>query len=160
MGLKVNTKYDGQGVYAIICISELKAYVGSSSNIRKRAKAHQTALKRGKHPVIELQKDYNKGLNFDFVILEKSEEYDTRKLLFKEYCHMYKLLNGDFELYNISCCRGENRIEQRANLQSVITQYATVLYASDSYKMLDKKYHGLGGWKISKSYRNRHTPEE
>lgn len=74
--------YSGCGVYAIVNAEDFKCYVGISRNISKRAKSHLQALKSGKHPNLNLQKDANKNLRF--VILhrfgDKSREYLPKEL--------------------------------------------------------------------------------
>lgn len=100
MSFRINTKYNGPGVYAIIDIRNFKAYIGSSCRILNRAKQHLNLLKTGKHNTELLQNDYNNKCNFVFVVLEKCNNISDRKLLFKEYCYMYSIMNEGFTLYN------------------------------------------------------------
>lgn len=104
--------YSGCGVYAIINIIDFKAYVGSSRNIRKRAREHLHELKNKSHSSKELQKDFDKKLRF--VVLKKLENgTDKSKLRIAEYSLMLKMLQQDFELYNTIPFSGvENRKEQ------------------------------------------------
>lgn len=59
------------GIYSIFCLANNKSYIGSSVCIRKRFIAHRTALLRGTHRNIHLQRAWNKyGENkFEFQIL-------------------------------------------------------------------------------------------
>lgn len=52
------------GVYIILNLRNYKCYIGSSKNIKKRLKEHETALKNGQHKTKEMQKDYNDGCDF------------------------------------------------------------------------------------------------
>lgn len=42
MSYKIKTKYEGQGVYAIFNRDQYKVYVGSTQEILRRAKNHQS----------------------------------------------------------------------------------------------------------------------
>ncbi len=159
MGLNIRTKYNGQGIYAIVNIRDLKVYIGSTDNIRARGKNHECTLKAGQHPNKELQKDYNDNKKLDFVLLEKTNYYDNRRL-FSEYCYMYEMLQDDFKLYNIMGCRGQNKNEQLRNLEEIITRYACSYFTDNAHAILDKKYHGLAGYKISRTYRERQQTKD
>lgn len=98
--------YSGCGVYAIINILDFKAYVGSSGNLKRRAYRHFRDLKEGKHYIDELQKDSCKGLRF--VILDKYDDIDKGKLRIAEYVFMLKMLDQNFDLYNINPFKGYN----------------------------------------------------
>lgn len=81
---------DNKYVYLLTNDRNGKTYVGSSLNPKCRYEKHIQALKRGDHPVKELQNDFNKyGVNaFSFHIVglvteysTKSEEYQWMKVL-------------------------------------------------------------------------------
>lgn len=101
MSLQIYTKYEGPGVYAIIDSYNFKVYVGSTGNIRKRGKQHETALKRNDHPIKELQDDFNnkRKYHFDFIVLEKCN-CSTRRRLLKEYLYLYQFIEEGFCVYN------------------------------------------------------------
>lgn len=99
MSFNIRTKYEGPGVYAIIDIDNFCAYVGSADNILRRAKSHKSSLKSGKHHAEKLQKDFNSKHKFDFVLIEKTN-CSQRKRLLKEYCYIYEMLQAGFILYN------------------------------------------------------------
>lgn len=88
--------YTGGGVYAILNIEDRKAYIGQSSNIKKRADQHEKALMNGTHQ--------NKGLNLDrgkklkFIILKKIDDHDFRRIL--ECVCIHSFLSHKVKLYN------------------------------------------------------------
>ena len=88
--------YAGGGVYAILNIEDRKAYIGQSSNLKKRAEQHDKALKNGTHQ--------NKGLNLDrgkklkFIILKRINDHDFRRIL--ECVYMQSFLSHKVKLYN------------------------------------------------------------
>lgn len=92
--------YSGCGVYAIVNAEDFKCYVGISRNISKRAKSHLQALKSGKHPNLNLQKDANKNLRF--VILHRFDDISKEHLKIAEKVYMICMMRNDFGLYNIS----------------------------------------------------------
>lgn len=54
-------------------------YVGRSVNPRARLMAHMNALKRGAHPVVDMQADFDEyGDHFRFFVLDKIENWDER----------------------------------------------------------------------------------
>lgn len=151
MSLQINTKYNGPGVYAIIDIYNFKAYIGSSSDVLRRAKSHKSALKVGKHPIPELQKDYDNKNHFDFIVLEKCN-CNERKRLLKEYCYMYDMMSQDFILYN----RYGNDEEQ---LKNIILRNTLIVNCEEFvlYKLM-KRYKNYNGEKISALYHRRTKP--
>ena len=157
MAFNFKSKYEGQGVYAIICIRKMKCYIGSSQDIYKRVQQHKNQLKKGKHYIKELQKDFDKGHDLDVIILEKTNFHDKRYLLLHEYTAMYKMLCDDFHLYNTMCVKGNNYLEKRDYLANTITHLFSVLYTTDTHYKLDKYFHGLSGYKISYSHYFRHN---
>ena len=71
-----------EGIYCIECISTGRKYYGSSMNIEKRLKQHQTDLHKQKHHNIQLQRAVDKhGLeNFKFYLIEETQ-FNSRQLL-------------------------------------------------------------------------------
>ena len=61
------------GIYKIQNSNTGKIYVGASRNIHKRWIFHRWQLKKGIHPIKSLQKDWDKGHNFDFEIIEECD---------------------------------------------------------------------------------------
>lgn len=57
------------GVYVILNLSNCKCYIGSSRNIERRLKEHETQLRKGIHKVVEMQADYNENNRFIAYVL-------------------------------------------------------------------------------------------
>lgn len=74
-------------VYAIKHNQTQRMYIGSSSNVDSRIRAHLSMLRTGKHINKSMQDDYNRyGENFSFYELatinsyaEKNKEYEFQK---------------------------------------------------------------------------------
>src|SRR5690348_11848083 len=75
----MNTLPNTAGVYAIRNTENNKIYIGSSTNIRARAKAHVKALAGKSHHAIALQRAWNKygAESFVFEVLEECEPTQT-----------------------------------------------------------------------------------
>ena len=67
--IKINeNKVKGSsGIYAIVCKSTTKGYIGSACNMSKRWAAHRQSLKNGKHHSPYLQNAWNKYGSTDFI---------------------------------------------------------------------------------------------
>lgn len=73
-----------RSIYQITHIPTGRIYVGSSHTPESRLKAHMSALKNGKHPVEDMQADFDElGEHYDFSIIgqikdesEAHKEYD------------------------------------------------------------------------------------
>lgn len=61
-------------VYVLRNETNGKAYVGISSNPKRRKSTHLSDLRGGRHPVEDMQADFNRGGRFSFTILERVEE--------------------------------------------------------------------------------------
>jgi group I intron endonuclease len=71
-----------EGIYCIECISTGRKYYGSSMNIEKRLKQHQTDLKKQKHHNIQLQRTVDKyGLSDFKFYLVKETHFNNRETL-------------------------------------------------------------------------------
>ena len=69
-----------------------KIYVGRSSNLKVRVQQHMNLLRRGMHPVEDMQADFDEyGDHFRVIVIDKIETYGDRS---KELC-AYKFRNGD-----------------------------------------------------------------
>lgn len=77
----------GSGVYAIVCLVTGKRYIGSSRDIRTRARKHRGALRRGTHHSAHLQAAWNLYGEQQFV-LEVIERCAPEHLLNREQCHL------------------------------------------------------------------------
>lgn len=61
-----------RGIYAIVNVVTNQMYIGSSINITKRLSVHKGMLKKGKHPITFMQKDWDmtEGFSFKAKLLE------------------------------------------------------------------------------------------
>lgn len=147
-------KYNGCGIYAIICWEDFSCYVGSTTNMRNRANQHKSELKKGKHKNKNLQLAYDKGKILRFVILSKLDD-DTPKdiLLLEEYLYMLQMKYKCFDLYNIQpsselyktkterlqvsiLCILDNIISASGNIENALIDE----YGSNSGYMRNTKY--------------------
>lgn len=80
-------------VYAIQHLITKKTYIGRSAEPENRYLSHLYALRRGAHPVEDLQADFNKyGEHLAFTILDNIQNFDERE---KEFQWMEKLRTYD-----------------------------------------------------------------
>ena len=94
------------GIYILLNKSNGKKYVGLSKDINKRWIAHKSKLRLDKHKNKHLQRTYNQGVRFEYIILELCDEsklYEREKYWGKLY-DVVKL--G----YNMMPCGIENPI--------------------------------------------------
>lgn len=61
------------GIYALVNKENGKRYVGRSVDLEKRKNTHLWMLKNGRHPNCHLQRAWDNGQRFEFVILEECE---------------------------------------------------------------------------------------
>jgi len=106
-----------QGIYYIENIINQRRYYGSSFNLNKRLKQHQSDLKNGTHCNIHLQRTYNKhGDIFRYEILEETN-FDTRRdLLDYEQEFLDKNKNG----YNIAPANGGDTMARHPNKGQIV----------------------------------------
>ncbi|MBS4539797.1 GIY-YIG nuclease family protein [Clostridium sp. D2Q-11] len=78
-------------VYSIANISSNKIYIGSTVNYKKRIQKHLSLLRRDKHINKQLQEDFNKygEDNFIFDILLEVDDLDDLRDLEKHYIDIY-----------------------------------------------------------------------
>lgn len=75
-------------IYAIQHNKTKRMYIGSSCKVVERISHHMSLLRSGKHPVEDMQKDFDEhGDDFSASVLEVITEYDDRN---KEYEWMRK----------------------------------------------------------------------
>lgn len=75
---KINEKSNFPGVYIIVNLDNRKVYVGSTRNILRRLKEHEAKLRKGKHDVKRMQKDYDNGNQFIAYPLTKVQLLDEK----------------------------------------------------------------------------------
>lgn len=71
-------------IYAIKHNVTKRMYIGSSSDVEIRYKNHIYSLRRGQHPIEDMQKDFNEyGEDYSVYILEELTVHDDRKNEYK-----------------------------------------------------------------------------
>ena len=92
--------YDKSGIYAIINKTKVKAYIGQSTNIKRRAEQHKTKIASRNHDIKEINEDCND--EFSFLVLHKfyNESISKEKLDLYEKLYMLTLARAGFDLYN------------------------------------------------------------
>lgn len=81
-------KHRTKKIYAIQHNKTKRIYIGSSIRPEERYMSHIYNLRAGKHPVEDMQSDFNEhGENFSFYILDEWENFADRT---KEYDWMHK----------------------------------------------------------------------
>lgn len=77
---------DGRGVYAIINVLNMKAYIGSTENFDLRRRQHLQLLERGTHFSPNLQHDWQKNPSaFAFVVVDVNPPDLARKEQHRKY---------------------------------------------------------------------------
>lgn len=87
------------GIYKIINKVNGKYYVGSSKNIESRWKSHRYQLRRSCHKNIMLQNDYNRGDEFEYMVIESITLNDIDRCM-KMYGGMCKLRRVEYYIKN------------------------------------------------------------
>lgn len=89
------------GVYAIINRDNKRMYIGESSDMRKRIKAHVNLLKSGKHTCKDMQEDYNNGSRLEITeLLEIPGKWNSEKRLCAEDYFIECFRHRGISLYN------------------------------------------------------------
>lgn len=97
-------KYDGAGIYMILNIYEMKAYIGQSKNMHHRALNHKNKLKNSKHCISELNNAYKNNYLY-FLIVHKVENANLNALKLLEKIYMLQCLDEGINLYNKQCLK-------------------------------------------------------
>lgn len=120
------------GIYCIKNKINGKIYIGSSKNLIKRWKTHQTQLKKNKHHCIYLQRAWNKyGSDaFEFQIIE----YTKIQQLFNREQYWIDKLKPQ---YNIGSVGGGDNISKHPNLDKIRQKHS--INAKLRYKKLSNK---------------------
>lgn len=80
-------------IYALVYEPTGKTYIGSSANVVKRFRVHISQLRHGKHPVGDLQADFDRhGEQFKLIVLDTIDDFGARD---KEYQWMTRLQTFD-----------------------------------------------------------------
>lgn len=80
------------GIYSIKCLATNNIYIGSTVNIQERWRQHLTALRKGKHHSVYLQRSYNKygEDNLQFTLLVELKDYTEERLRELEWFYIDK----------------------------------------------------------------------
>ena len=75
------------GIYALVNKKTGKMYIGRSINLHKREMTHLWNLRNNRHPNCHLQRAWNNGDRFDFVVIEEcpEEKCDEREIYWISY---------------------------------------------------------------------------
>ena len=94
-------KSENAGIYMLYNMNNNKVYIGKTINFRKRAITHSSQLLNNSHINKEVQNDFNKGMEFYFVILENvGENCGKEELKELEMLYIYTFRNKNMKLYN------------------------------------------------------------
>ena len=131
-------------IYGIKNLVNNKIYIGKSTNIKIRNKAHETSFIRGQAVNIHLQRAINKyGIeNFEFVILEEVclENIDDKE---KYWINCFKSYDEKFG-YNKTMGGDGGKLTLEIKLKiSKTSPNRKVIYQFDSNGNLVKKWHGV-----------------
>jgi group I intron endonuclease len=122
------------GVYAVINIANNRAYVGSSTNVKKRLIAHKSAIKTGNcihyQGYAEDAKKYG-VFAFDFKVLKETKTIEEARELEESFLGLF--LDN---LYNITESAQGGGPKQRQNIQPYITGAAKRLSDPEYRKKL------------------------
>lgn len=101
-------------VYMIVNEYDGKAYVGSTTNLKRRINRHARELNENKHCNTHLQRSWNvsKGTSFSFEILEIVEDESFLPFAELYYIEKYRRQNG---VYNVSNPLNESRLLKNRN---------------------------------------------
>lgn len=94
----------GNGIYAIVCISSNRIYIGQAKDTTRRITRHKMWLRHNTHFSKELQDDWNKyGENyFFFKKIEENKEFDEEMRLDKEKFWIDFYINDkNYDVYNV-----------------------------------------------------------
>ena len=101
---------DNAGIYMLFNINNKKAYIGQTTNFKRRAIQHREQLLNNAHLNKKVQKDFNNGMEFCFVILEEVEAIRKKELRMLELQYIFNFHFKFMKLYN------QETIEQTKDL--------------------------------------------
>jgi hypothetical protein len=79
---------EGGGIYAIVNVRDMRAYVGKTKNFNRRRKQHLSNLQNGVHPQIQLQSDWLLTPDaFAFVVVDESPEDAKKKEAYRIFIY-------------------------------------------------------------------------
>jgi hypothetical protein len=76
------------GVYAIVNVRDMRAYIGKTANLDRRRQQHLNSLRKGTHPQTALQDDWANAPNaFAFVVIDEAPEDIKKKEAYRIFIH-------------------------------------------------------------------------
>ena len=102
-------------IYAIFNNQNSRFYVGQTKHPKVRVWQHISGLKNRVHKNVELQKDFDKGHNFTFLLLKTCTEDDIETMRYYELYYMKFFREEGLELYNSET---DKQIEQLLKFNS------------------------------------------
>ena len=146
------------GVYQIRNLSDGKVYVGSGVDIRCRQWQHFTALMKGIHPNILLQRVWNRygGDNFEFEIIEHvefiEEKYTFKKKLLEREQYFMDIKKSADRKYGYNICKiAGSTLGIRFNLPN---KRKSSKCSDETKKKISDGRKGINNWNFGKLSRN------
>lgn len=79
---------ENDGVYAIVNVRDMRAYIGKTANLDRRRKQHLNGLRKGTHPQTQLQQEWLSSPHaFAFVVIDASPEDIKKKEAYRIFIH-------------------------------------------------------------------------
>jgi hypothetical protein len=128
------------GTYSVACAANHKAYGGWSKNVHNRLGWHKSHLRKGNHPIAELQADFLKHgeNNFTFTIVNL---YATEEEAVKEEALLIAELFKNGLAYN-RIVPNSSMAKVRAKRKSAVKPYITLRNQSEADR-LKQIYYGI-----------------
>jgi group I intron endonuclease len=112
-----------KGIYCIEHVASGRKYYGSSGNITRRFRSHQSNLAKGKHHNIQLQRAYAKygAREFVYSVVEEMSSNTRADLLVREQYYLDTNIGG----YNMAPANGGDTITNHPDRDRIIQQTKT-----------------------------------
>lgn len=105
-------------VYAIRNNTTNRMYIGSSSNVFRRIHQHFTALQSHRHPILDMQKDFDEhGDSYTVTILDTIENWSERDKEYEWQAKYQSNVYGTGYNYQDTKWRTDELAEKRTKLQ-------------------------------------------
>lgn len=141
--------YKDSGVYALSCAKTEKPYIGCSTQLEKRLRAHVSQLRAGKHHNGKLQSSWNKygERSFTFSIIEYTED------IYEREAHWVKVFDSEKTGLNLTlggdgCALGNRQAEtaRREKINAALrTDAARARVGAWSKKQWAENYEAMRG---------------
>lgn len=120
------------GIYAIVNIEDMRAYVGKAKNLKSRAAQHYSSIESGKHVNKKMVQDKNK---LHFIVM--CESNDAKELDLLEKVYMYEFSVSGFELYNLTS--GTNK---EKSIQAILWSIEQLYHSGENTRNAIKEEFG------------------